>query len=386
MVATGGNPLAGAFAATVINAMLQDQTQELEQITEQLKLIRADTQASKADTQALREEPYKTGREYLREAAQPYMRGAKDKRRFVEKAHENFMRARSLAQNLFSKALIEREVGNCWVLLGNNDGARHWFQRAYYSAADYWAECAIRNIARSPYTPLYTPLLSSSQGTSSWATRDSFPWLCFQGVVLDPSTIGISNTTLGRAFYSDSPPTKDSPLFGLTNALEQLRSKQKALAFKVPNESDSTRPRQSFFKRFMRLRRAQITLSKERGGNTGSVAGGSGGFLGKELLGGQRGIYKPPVLGSNSISWDPATIRLGGQRGTWDPVTKRFDVQQQPEQQQNKQQQKQLKNQRQLKEQKARFLADFRRHFQQEIASHQEPPPSAKRAWWSWGR
>jgi hypothetical protein len=156
-LAAGGNPLAGALASTVLQAMLEDQNQAMGQVTTLLESIHADTQALRADTQALRADtqalvqgPYKAGMEYLAQAAQPY-RGEEDKRKFVEYAFHNFMSAHGQAQDLFNKALIEYELGNCSILLGNKQDARHWYQRAYCSATNYWADCMFRFVGELTY-------------------------------------------------------------------------------------------------------------------------------------------------------------------------------------------------------------------------------------------
>jgi tetratricopeptide (TPR) repeat protein len=122
---TATNPLAGAMVTNALLAIIEDRAEE----REHLKLI-----GEKMD--GLVEGKYDTGMEYLKQAARPY-RSGEDRRRFIDDARHSFMEAHGQERNLFRKALIEYQLGNCWTLLGSMEDARHWFERAHASAESY---------------------------------------------------------------------------------------------------------------------------------------------------------------------------------------------------------------------------------------------------------
>jgi tetratricopeptide (TPR) repeat protein len=122
IVATGGNPLAGAVAANALQAILEDQDNQLNEL-----------ERIKADTQSLVRGPYNTGMSWLDEAAQDSA-SARDRQEFLEKARDKFMEAQGQEHDLLYRALTEYQLGNCWALLGKTERARIWYQRAYASA------------------------------------------------------------------------------------------------------------------------------------------------------------------------------------------------------------------------------------------------------------
>jgi hypothetical protein len=164
-VAAGGNPLAGALAGTVLQVILNLQSEELKRL-----------EAIRADTQALVQEPYNTAMEYSRLAAQPHRR-EEDKRKFIEDALRNFMRAYGQAQDLFRQALIEYQLGICSILLSRNEDARERLQSAYYAAADYWAhgDSPLYKLADALHQlPEQAPDLALDYKTDNWGISQTF--------------------------------------------------------------------------------------------------------------------------------------------------------------------------------------------------------------------
>jgi len=120
--------MATATLTNVLNVVLESQDAQLEQ----LELIQV-------DTRALVQGPYNTGMTWLGEAADPHI-SDEDRSKFIEKAIEKFMDAHGQEHNPFRKAQVEYQLGNCWVLLGNNTRARPWYLRAHKSAVNYLRE------------------------------------------------------------------------------------------------------------------------------------------------------------------------------------------------------------------------------------------------------
>lgn len=117
-------PIAGPIAAGLLVQLTKGTPEELKQ----LKQIRA-------DTQALLEGPYNTAKEWLNESHN--IVDPEEKKEAVENALDSFMEAHGLAQHPYRKALTQHHIGTCWVLLGSNENARRWYQRAYASALEY---------------------------------------------------------------------------------------------------------------------------------------------------------------------------------------------------------------------------------------------------------
>ena len=99
-VAAGGNPLAGAVAANLIQAILQDQDAQLKEL-EQIHI----------ETQALVRGPYNAGISWLGDAAATSIT-EEERREAIGKAKEKFIDASSQETDDFRKALAQYEVGN----------------------------------------------------------------------------------------------------------------------------------------------------------------------------------------------------------------------------------------------------------------------------------
>ncbi len=245
--AAGGNPLAGILASSVVQAIIQvqqDQNRQLEQITGQIKLLRE-------DTQKLLEGSYKTGLEYLAQAAQPY-RSVEDKRVSVEKAEAKFMDALGYPLGKFSTASIEYQLGNCWVLLGNNNDARHYYQRAYYSATAHWADQVVNYFANELINPF----------TNRYDVEETDPYRLYNSVILALRLYAVGGRTF-KSWYTN--PFEEivfslrSFLYDLTDALKQLRDQAPALNLELDKSSDSA----LFFERFDRVREFLLAGDRE---------------------------------------------------------------------------------------------------------------------------
>ncbi len=106
-----------------------------------------------AKIDALIKGPYNTGRTRIHEALRL---GAGDPaaRSHVEHAKDAFYQAHGQAASVQSQALVEYQLGLCWLLLGRRNDAIHWLARSHASAlqvTDELARCAENvRVLRSP--------------------------------------------------------------------------------------------------------------------------------------------------------------------------------------------------------------------------------------------
>lgn len=148
--ATNQIPIVGPVAMIILRTALRGQDempQQLEEIQE--------------DTKAIRQGPYITGIEYLRQA-ELLGRSSGDQleyiRQSISNAAEKFMEAHSQAEDQFSRAVTEYYLATCWILLSNKELASNWFQRAHASALSY---------LREKEKPAYDAYVTYQQRTAS---------------------------------------------------------------------------------------------------------------------------------------------------------------------------------------------------------------------------
>jgi hypothetical protein len=123
--AAAGGGVSGAIVTNALSSILQNKSEHLDAVS--------------ANIRALVEGPYNAGMVFLEEANAPH-RSGRDQRDFITKARDKFIEAYAQERDQFRKAQIEYEIGNCWTLLGSNEDAKIWFQKAHASALKHLHE------------------------------------------------------------------------------------------------------------------------------------------------------------------------------------------------------------------------------------------------------
>ena len=123
--AAAGGGVSGAIVTNALSSILQNNSEQLDAVS--------------ADIRALVEGPYNAGMVFLEEANAPH-RSGRDQRDFITKARDKFIEAYAQERDQFRKAQIEYAIGNCWTLLGSNEDAKIWFEKAHASALHHLHE------------------------------------------------------------------------------------------------------------------------------------------------------------------------------------------------------------------------------------------------------
>lgn len=118
-------PLGGAAADLVLGELLG-----LHQ--EEIRLLRS----IDGSVTALLHGPYNTGITHLTDAKKSH-RSEEDKQKYIEYARLAFVEAygqEQEVQDYFRIAIIQYHIATCWLLLGQREDARDWFNNSYTTA------------------------------------------------------------------------------------------------------------------------------------------------------------------------------------------------------------------------------------------------------------
>jgi hypothetical protein len=118
------DPLMAQVVTNALGAILQGQSEQLKQL-----------ERVGADTKALLQGPYQSGLTWLNEAANSQT--AEERREYIEKSRDKFVEAEGQEHDLFRKALAQYQLGNSFFLLGREERARVWYQKAHSSATHH---------------------------------------------------------------------------------------------------------------------------------------------------------------------------------------------------------------------------------------------------------
>ena len=170
---------------------------------------------------------------WLTEAAQSAT-SVQERRSFMERARDKFMEAQSQEHDLFHKASAQYQLGNCWALLGSNERARIWYQRAHASAVDYLYQK--KDSVQAAYQKYITRAYLGGGGPALGGLVGAFVKL---------GTKKIADRTYRR--YQDKFTEEALPELTLISALEQLRIEAPDLSLEFETSSPTTSTIEQWF-------------------------------------------------------------------------------------------------------------------------------------------